>query len=148
MKKYVMYENKNEMIGVIVLSHGTLALSILDTAALIAGGIDKCAGIALEAGDDPEEFRQTFEEVYEDFGASIVFVDLMAGPPFNQVCMTSRVKEEKMYVVSGVNVPMMLEVLTSRGKSTPEQLQKMAVDAGKRGVANITEWLENLSKHK
>ena len=62
--------------------------------------------------------------------------------------MTSRVKEEKMYVVSGVNVPMMLEVLTSRGKSTPEQLQKMAVDAGKRGVANITEWLENLSKHK
>ena len=51
-----------------------------------------------------------------------------------------------MYVVSGVNVPMMLEVLTSRGKSTPEQLQKMAVDAGKRGVANITEWLENLIK--
>lgn len=61
----------------------------------------------------------------------------MGGTPFNQAMMNTQVAPG-VEVVAGTNLPMLLEVLTTRTpESTTQELVDCAVEAGKEGVVHM-----------
>ena len=66
----------------------------------------------------------------------LVFVDLLGGTPFNQAMMISQDIAD-VEVVTGTNLPMLIELLLTRGAgSTLEELAGQAVEVGKAGIVH------------
>ena len=59
----------------------------------------------------------------------------MGGTPFNQAMMISQ-EIDNVEVVTGANLPMLLELVLTRDGSTLEELAGQAVEIGQMGIVN------------
>jgi len=50
----------------------------------------------------------------------------------------------KIEVVSGVNLPMLLEVVLNRESKSLREIREVAVEAGKRGILSVNEIVEKV----
>lgn len=132
-----------KMAGIIVISHGSFASGIMESAQMIVGQIPKSAVLCFFEGDNTDEFGNKLREKILEFGAgTIVLVDLFGGTPFNQ--LVSKCYDLEFTAVSGVNLPMLLEVTGLRDEHSGAQLAEKIAEAGKEGVIDIAEFLKNL----
>ena len=69
-------------------------------------------------------------------------VDLFGGSPFNAASILA-MKNDKMEIISGVNLPMLLEVFGSREFSNLSDLLLLAQNAGKDSIKTLIKKLEN-----
>ena len=67
----------------------------------------------------------------------IVFVDLLGGTPFNQSMMIAQ-DVDNVEVLTGTNLPMVIELLFLRGNATLAELGEQAVTVGQTGVTAQT----------
>ena len=129
------------MIGIIVITHGKLAEGFLDAARLIVGKQELVVPISLTEEDSVEGLQQQIEEaiVQIDQGDGILLlVDLPGATPFNisaQLALT----REKTKVITGVNLPMLLEVMLSREIATFDEAANIAKDSGVIGIKMLPE---------
>ncbi len=132
------------MIGIIVISHGKFAEHLIKSAELIVGRQEKIVPVHLLEGESPERFeeklREAFRNVKSDHGV-LILSDLFGGSTV-RVAARFLFDEEKVEVVAGVNMPMLLEVLLNREDTDLKKLVKIAVDAGKSGVVDFREKIE------
>ena len=63
-------------------------------------------------------------------------VDLFAGSPFNAASMLA-IKNSNMEIVTGVNLPMILEVFSNRESSTLSELVNIAEKSGKESIRKL-----------
>jgi len=103
------------MIGVLLLSHGHLCEGLLDTAKFLFGdNIEKVETIPLLANDSPEDYDAKIQnglEKLDDGSGVLIMVDLMGGTPSNR---SAFVMSEQHQVVTGMNLPLLLEFLGRR----------------------------------
>lgn len=127
------------MIGVIVASHGGLCGELLKTAEMILGPTVQTGVAPLAAGVSLQDFaaqlRQTVAAVQQE-GGVLLLVDLAGGTPCN-VAAVLAAQSEEIKVVTGVNLPMLLEVLSRREGLSLEELTERAVAAGLGGVCCV-----------
>ena len=129
------------MIGIIVITHGKLAEGFLDAARLIVGKQELVVSISLTEEDSVEWLQQQIEEaiVQIDQGDGILLlVDLPGATPFNisaQLALT----REKTKVITGVNLPMLLEVMLSREMASFDEAANIAKDSGVVGIKMLPE---------
>ena len=128
---------------VIVVSHGSYARGLVDTAQMIAEGasIIDIGGESTRPGHTPvgaqeeieafglepeesvdtlrEKIRESIEQTSEGEEV-LILTDLFYGSPFNTVI--SLMSEYDLYHVTGINLPLMVEVVMGRyaGKSAQE----------------------------
>lgn len=128
------------MKGIVITSHGPMAQGILETSKLFFGEQAQMKACCLSAEDNPDEFvdvlKQAISEV--DTGDGVfVFCDMLFGSPCN--CMARIIAEDlesdKVQVVTGVNLAMILQILSVREASDPtiEELTKSGLD----GIADL-----------
>ncbi len=103
------------MIGVVAISHGGMSTGIKSSAHVLLGE-DKPQFEAVELllDDSPEVFFNKLNEAVAkvDTGDGvIVFADLFGGTPCNQ---SINIMSDRIKLVSGMNFPMIIEVLCSR----------------------------------
>ena len=108
------------MIGVVVCTHGPLAVALVDTVNLIVGEFPNIAPVGLAGGDAPEEvvnrLRQAIGLV--DGGSGVLILcDMFGGTPSN---LSLSFLGEKVEVVTGVSLPMLLKLFTTRDAPLPE----------------------------
>ena len=124
------------MIGVVVASHGGLCRELLITAEMILGPAAQTAAAPLAAGVSLQDFaaqlRQAVAAVQQEAGV-LLLADLAGGTPCN-VAAVLAAQSEEIKVVTGVNLPMLLEVLSRREGLSLEELTELAVAAGQGGV--------------
>ncbi len=133
--------------GIVVLSHGSLAVSLVESVRFIMGDVDNIAAFSLEEGDDPNIFCKEFAKAIELFPSeTIVFVDLFGGTPYNQLIMCSRRKGVNPLAISGVNMPMLIEAIVARTSSETNGLLNASEQGGIKGIVNITRLLEENKK--
>ena len=113
---------------VIVVSHGSYARGLVDTAQMIAGEQEDLEAFGLEPEESVDTLREKIRESIEQT------TDLFYGSPFNTVI--SLMSEYDLYHVTGINLPLMMEVVMGRyaGKSAQEvckDLLKAAPDTVK-----------------
>jgi len=118
-------EIQKEIPGIVLLSHGALALGMLDTARVVLGNAYNIAAFALEAADDPEVYRETFMRAVEAFPAgAIILVDMFGGSPCNQLFLASSQIKTPYCAFSGMSLPLVVEAATMRELYTGNELKE------------------------
>jgi mannose PTS system EIIA component len=123
------------MIGVLIVTHGEIGRALLDSASQILGEAQtQTATLSVWRQDDPDDLILRAREILEQIDAGdgvLVLTDIFGATPGNVV---SRLLDDgQVEGVSGVSLPMLLRVLTSRNGSLPAAVQR-AVTGGAEGV--------------
>lgn len=135
-------------VGIIIVSHGDYGSAILRTAEFIMGPVSDCSSISVDAAHDVAETVRRLEDAAQrlDKGAGVIILtDMFGGTPTNLAL--SQLGNHRVEVVTGVNMPMLLKVCSSR--ETPlEELARQAGEAGTRGIVVAGDMLRNKNKEK
>ncbi len=103
------------MVGLVIATHGRLAEELLRTAEGIVGPLEQCAAVSVAADVSMEDARARLGEAVRrvDGGDGVlVLTDMFGGTPAN---LALTFLDEKVEVVTGVNLPMIVKLATSRG---------------------------------
>lgn len=132
------------MINVLIMTHGGMAEGIVDTAQMILGPQERLEYLSFRPDWSLDTLVAALREKLGTFGnddPTLVMVDLFGGTPSNAIA-TLLGEGEKVSAVAGVNLPMVLEVLTSRDdEGAAETLSQVACDAATTGVVDVTRLL-------
>ena len=126
------------MIGILIVTHGEIGTSMLSSASQILGGAQQqVATLSVWRHDDPDDLvlraRELLEQIDSGEGV-LVLTDIFGATPGNVV---SRLLEDgRVEGVSGVSLPMLLRVLTSRNGSVTAAVQR-ALSGGAEGVVHM-----------
>lgn len=135
------------MIGVLVTSHAKMAEGIKSATQLIIGEQPKyeIAGYMEGANYDDfvEEINSKIRSLNEGDGV-IVLTDLFGASPYNASAknMSGLMKDGiPIRVVTGVNLPMVIEAVTMRDGMTLEELYQDVMNVAKEGIQEMLEAL-------
>ena len=104
-----------ELPGIILLSHGGLAIGMRETAEIVLGRTDNLAAFSLDPEDDPVSFREAFLRAAAAFPAGVVvFVDMFGGSPCNQLLLGAEEIPVPYCAFSGMNLPLISEAVAMR----------------------------------
>ena len=127
------------MIQGLILTHGDLGRSLLETVAGLAGpqsGLTAVSNSGCGLPDIVERARAAARELPE--GPLVIFVDLMGG----SCAQAGRVLAEaspEWRVITGVNVPMLVNFVQNRDRLALDDLVEMVVSRAREGVRRIPE---------
>ena len=125
------------MVNIILVSHGNLASSLLETASDICC-FDRKYVYALSVKDGGLEVISTRIVDLAKQGEVLVLADTFGGSCCNTALSCSN-SFNNVRVVCGVNLNMLLAVLNNMQRLSLKEQSKKAVDDGKKAVFNATE---------
>lgn len=132
-----------ELPGILLLSHGPLALGMLDSAEMIYGEIDNIAAFGLEPDDIVEEYCQAVVDAYKQFPANtLVFLDIYGGTPSNQIMRYCAKNSMPILAVAGMNLPLVVSAAFGRDLENGEEALYSLIEEAKESVTNVTEKLK------
>ncbi|EGO65940.1 PTS sugar transporter subunit IIA [Acetonema longum] len=123
------------MIAVVLSSHGHFSQAILKSCEMICGSRDNVAAVTFDVGESADTLVDKYRAVLKmlDLRDGVIFMtDLFAGSPYNAACRLS-LETGNAAIVAGLNMPMLLEILSSPSL-TLEEAKQVAQRAGKEGV--------------
>jgi PTS system mannose-specific IIA component len=126
------------MIGVLVVTHGSIGEALLQSATQILGSAPRqVATLSVWRQDDPDDLVLRARELLEGLDAGdgvLVLTDIFGATPGNVV--SRLLADDHVEGVSGVSLPMLLRVLTSRNGSLSAAVQR-AISGGSEGVVHM-----------
>lgn len=131
------------MIGIVLISHGSLASGLRQAAEMIMGPQEELAVLELAPAQDMEAYRRDLEELIAQVNRGhgvLVLADLFGGSPANA---SAYVVGAGVEVVCGANLPMLLEILNVRGQQDLRTLAATAVRAGATGTVRLADMLNH-----
>jgi mannose PTS system EIIA component len=128
------------MIGVVIASHGKLAEELLKTAESVVGELAQVRTVNVVASD-PEVRHKVADAIRAvDGGEGVVLLtDLLGGSP-TQLCL-SFLNERRVEVVTGVNLPMVLKLVSLRAGKPITQLARELAEAGRNSIGHASDML-------
>jgi PTS system mannose-specific IIA component len=132
------------VVGIVIVSHGDMADGLLDAARMIVGEQDGLATVSLREMDAVEGLMERVAAAIEkvDGGDGVlVLVDLFGASPFNASARLAMQGDSHMEVISGVSLPMLVELMVQREGESLEKLVQVALEAGTSGVRTLSQTL-------
>jgi len=130
------------MIGTLVVSHGHLARELVAAAEMIVGEISYIQAVSIGWHDDVNDARKEIEkritEVDQGSGV-LILTDMFGGTPSN--IAFSFHEPEKIDVVTGVNLPMIIKIANQKEGDTVETLAKAVRDQGQLSISTASDFL-------
>lgn len=127
------------MVGFILTGHGQFSNGLASAIDMVAGDQPAFQIVPFEgsqAASYGEDLRAAITAMREECEGVLVFVDLLGGTPFNQAMMIAA-DVDNVEVVTGTNLPMLIELLLTRGAgSSLSELGEQAVSVGQMGVTH------------
>ena len=141
-------ENGQAQVGIIVVSHADYGSAMLRTAEFILGQQSDCCSISVDVAHEVSETVRRLTDAAQrlDKGAGVIILtDMFGGTPTNLAL--SLLGTHRVEVVTGVNLPMLLKVFTSRS-TTLDELARIAGEAGAKGIVVAGSMLRNKARDK
>lgn len=127
------------MIGIIIVSHGTLSEALLNTSEMILGKQEKVVAIPLIASQGLDDLKEKMREAVETLNSKegvLILADMFGGSAAN--VSAGFLSTHKAEVITGVNLPMLLEAMLSRESYTEvKQLAKHIAEKSKSTIINM-----------
>lgn len=125
-------------IAIIIATHGVAAEQLLKTTEMLIGEQSDVATIDFVPGENAETIMGKYQEKLANelshCDQVLFLVDTWGGSPFNAANRVSEGKEN-MDIVTGVNVPMLVETFMARDDNPSlEELVAIALETGRLGV--------------
>jgi len=121
-------------VGVVVVTHTDYGQRLLKAAEMILGPQPGTEAIPVNVGVDTTETVKLLEAAIKKVdqgGGVMVVTDMFGGTPTN--LSLSLIGQLRIEVVTGVNLPMLIKILSTRTKP----LDQLALDAKNAGVQGI-----------
>ena len=126
--------------SILVLTHGKFGEELVKSVEMIVGSLKNVRALSLMPDMSAEEFKSITQEFLEETNNEIIcLVDMFGGTPSNTIMYLSQ--KYNMTIVSGVNMPMLLEVYMNLNTETPEKLADIALDTIFESGKNVSKLL-------
>ena len=127
------------MIGILIIAHGTLGESLMHCANHVFGGHPPhVASMGIALHDEPAtilpQAKALIDELDQGEGV-LVLSDMYGATPCNVCCRLMEMG--RVEVVAGVNLPMLVRVLTYRNEPLSVLVEK-AISGGRDGVIEVS----------
>lgn len=139
----------SDNVGILIVSHGMMAEGIKDSVNLIMGAAEGIETSSLVAGQDFDSLKEDIllkvEKLNNGKGV-LLFVDLFGASPHNASVFNYPELKEKninIRVITGMNLPMILETSAMRSYSSLDELADTAIQSGKEGIVEAISIIEN-----
>ena len=123
------------MIGIVLVSHANIAKEMLGVIQHIVGPQERIKAISIFPNDNMEKKRSEILDSVKKVDAGkgvIVLTDMFGGTPSNLAI--SVMEDEKIEVVAGVNLPMLIKMMSIREKKTIKELIKISQESGRKYI--------------
>ncbi|GEO82421.1 PTS sugar transporter subunit IIA [Pararhodospirillum oryzae] len=123
------------MIGLVLVTHGRLAEELIAATEHVMGKQERIEAICIGPEDDMEQRRQdilaAIARVDQDQGV-ILLTDMFGGTPSNLAI--SVMERARIEVIAGVNLPMLIRLVTIRDTMGLEPAATSAQEAGRKYI--------------
>lgn len=123
------------MLGVVLVTHGKLADEFVKIVEHILGVQEQLLTVCIEAGDDMELRRKDImaavDKVSTGDGA-VILTDMFGGTPSNLAI--SVMNSDKLEVLAGMNLPMLIKLMSVRGSMPLSTAVLTAQEAGRKYI--------------
>ena len=101
------------MIGIVVVSHGQVAVELVKAAQTIVGEIPAIAAVSIGWSDDVTVAREAIGRAIAEVGGGevLILTDMFGGTPTN---VSLPFLSERIEIVTGVNLPMLIKLSSLR----------------------------------
>jgi PTS system mannose-specific IIA component len=135
------------MIGIVIVTHCNLGQELIRSAEFITGKFSQTRAVSLNPEDQEGALRGKIAEDIEKVdtgGGVILLTDMFGGTPSN-ICL-SFLTDGKVEVVTGVNLPMLIGLISKREGKSLNQVAREIKDYGLRSIALAGEILKKEAK--
>jgi len=125
------------MIGILIVTHSQLGASLIEAAEFILGKRSKALiSVSIDLNQSAEKLREKIasgiKKVDQKDGI-LILTDMFGGTPSN--LSYSFLEEGKVEVLSGVNLPILIQALNTRDKLELDQLATKLEAFGKKSIS-------------
>jgi len=129
-------------VGIVLVTHHQLGQELLRALHLIVPDAPDFRAVAIEPDQSVDEMREAIAKelkVAEAGGGVLILTDMFGGSPSN--ISLSFMKEQRVEVVTGVNLPMLIKLATMRDDKPLEELAPFIKSYGQRNISVASEIL-------
>ena len=113
---------------ILIGTHGRFGEELVSSAEMIMGKMEHVECCSLLSGMSFEEYAASVEQILSKFpGETLCLVDLFGGTPSN--VMTALSRKYNTQVVTGLNLPMLIEVYMNHSDLSIEDLAELALSS-------------------
>jgi len=128
------------MTGILVITHAGLGQSLIETLEFIMDmKYENLAAISIDIKENPDallkKIKKGIKKVRYGQGV-IIFTDMFGGTPSN--LSYSFLEEDKVEVMSGVNLPILMKAMEIRDKTPLMETVQILVEYGKRSISQAS----------
>jgi len=123
------------MIGLVIITHGNLALEFKHAMEHVVGAQEKLETICISPDDDMEKRHGDIQDVVarvNDGDGVILLTDLFGGTPSNMAI--SMMQDQQIEVIAGINLPMLVKLAGLRENSSLTEAAGKAQEAGRKYI--------------
>lgn len=128
------------MTQIVIVSHGQMAAALIQSAEMIVGKLEGVHAVVLGEEDSPDSLKERIEDILNTKQAregTLILADLPGATPFNVSAVLAN-QNPGLRIVSGINLPMLIEVVLQRDSISLEELETLAEERGKQGIKTLT----------
>jgi mannose PTS system EIIA component len=134
------------MVGVVLVTHPHLGEEFIRSAEMICGKIPRLLAVNIDTRREVEELRRGIAESIkkvDDGDGVLVLTDMFGGTPSNM--SLAFLKEDRVEVLTGLNLPMMIKLSNVREERPLRELARMVKEAGQKNINLASEILQKKS---
>jgi len=123
------------MIGMVLVTHGNLAVELIAALEHVVGPQDNVAAVCIGPDDDMEHRRTEILECannVDNGNGTVLLTDMFGGTPSNLAI--SVMDKGDIEVVAGVNLPMLIKLASVRENEPLAQAVTSAQEAGRKYI--------------
>jgi len=123
------------MIGILIVSHCDIGKELIKATELIMGHIELIDSISVNQTVNSQELIDLISKKIEELDKGegvLILTDMFGGTPCN--ISLPFLEREKVEVLAGVNLPMLIAIAKDREGISLEELSKKAKQAGRQSI--------------
>jgi PTS system mannose-specific IIA component len=132
------------MVGVLIVSHGGFAEALISSLQFLVGKQQKIRGVSIWPKDQEKEIKDRIRrEIVKvnDGDGVVILTDGLGGTATN--LSLSFLENEKVELVTGVNMPMLLTLSSYRKGRSLREIGKLVKKSGRRSIIMAKQLLES-----
>ncbi len=131
------------MTGILIVAHGALAEELVNSVAMIMGRVPLLRAVGLRSDQSLDDLKRDIETAWrelENEGARqiLILVDMFGGSCSNVAArLVVDSQPERVAVVTGVNLPMVLEASIDRDLYEFKDFVVKVIKAGRKSIVDV-----------
>lgn len=133
------------MTHIIVATHGKFSEEIVNSAAMVYGEDENCHVVTFLPGEGGEHLVEKYNAIIATLPKNepvLFLVDLFGGSPYNAAARVASERGDNTDIVTGISLPMLLEVLDAKDGSSLPELVETAKEVGVAAVKSFRQTSE------